>query len=128
MDQNPDIYSSCTTVWTLLRIWYEKLPQNWGIWQKCRVKSPIVLNYPCTGVVRLKINKCIILIVIGMQMYKQILLYVYSVVINAYVATYCRMYLCYLPVMQDFNWCWKSLGSFLFETSESLDHYNLLLF
>ena len=23
-----------------------------------------------------------------------------------------------------FNWCWKSLGSFLFEISESLDHYN----
>ena len=50
----------------------------------------------------------------------------YIVVINTHVATYYRMLLCYLPVVQDINWCQKSLGSFLFKTSESLDHYNYL--
>ena len=51
-------------------------------------------------VVRLKVDRCIILIVTDMQMYKQIIL-LYSVVINAYVAIYHRMY--YLSVMQDFS-------------------------
>ena len=44
---------------TLVGIWYEKLPQKWGIWQKCRVKSPIIPTYPHTGIVGLIIDRCI---------------------------------------------------------------------
>ena len=46
---------------TLVGIWYEKLPQKWGIWQKYRVKSPIIPTHPCTGVVGLTIDRCITL-------------------------------------------------------------------
>ena len=45
------VYTIEVAAWTLVGVWYEKLPQKRGIWQKCRVKSPIVPNYPCTGVV-----------------------------------------------------------------------------
>ena len=48
MDQNPNIDPGA-----LVGIWYEKLPQKWGIWQKYRVKSPIIPTYPRTGVVGL---------------------------------------------------------------------------
>ena len=43
----------------LVGIWYEKLSQKWGIWQKYRVKSHIILTYPCTGLVGLTIDRCI---------------------------------------------------------------------
>ena len=45
---------------TLVRIWYEKLSQKWGIWQKYRLISPLIPTYLCTGVVRLTIDRCII--------------------------------------------------------------------
>ena len=43
----------------LVGIWYEKLSQKWGVWQKYRVKSSIILTYPCTGLVGLTIDRCI---------------------------------------------------------------------
>ena len=101
------VYTIEVAAWTLVGVWYEKLPQKWGIW----------------GVVGLKIDRYTTLIVTGMQMLSRYYNR-YHFVINAYVATYYRMYLCYLPVVQDFNWCRKSLGSFLSATSESLHHYN----
>ena len=48
--------------WALVEIWYEKLPKKWAIWQKYKVKSPIIPTYPCTGVVGLTIDKYIICI------------------------------------------------------------------
>ena len=43
----------------LVGIWYKKLPQKRRIWQKYRVKSPIIPTYPRTGVVGLTIDRCI---------------------------------------------------------------------
>ena len=43
----------------LVGIWYEKLPQKWGIWQNYRDKSPTIPTHPVQGVVRLAINRCI---------------------------------------------------------------------
>ena len=69
-------------------IWYEKLPQKWVIWQKCRVKSPIIPDYPCTRVVGF-----ITFIVSGMQMHNQIVHYntYYVMLWLIYIATYYRM-------------------------------------